>query len=771
MNGKVFVLPLLLAVTLVFTACGGEGTPPGAGGATAVNGGALSVQLTTPPPATMIAGQQMGVVATVNNDKNSAGVTWSCAPANACGVFTGGNPAGQTLSGIDILFTAPVAAANGPITPFLAYTVTITATSNADSSQSASATITVGQQYAFVLNGGYGGWGMAGSVTLDGQGNILSGEADSEAPGFIGHFAVTPSSVTNSASFYSVDATGHGIMSLDFSGPGFASDVQTHGITATSNSHLVLAEEDQFNGWSYGDGGSMDLQTAGPNFSGAQVLGGYSFTFSGYSGAMGENTSWAGIFTADGTATATTPGNITGGIFDENAGNNGGGCGYNSAPTGNPAPNNCTPVNAAGLSFTGTYTAPDASGRGTLILSATPDTIKACGANPTAACTQTQYAYYLVTPEVLRLAVMNNNGDGATSGSAFGQGSLATAANDTNAALSGGFVFSYFGFGDNNNGGDVGVAAGQFATATDGSGDIISGVMDLNVADGGAPASTIVTPDIPLANPSAIAISGSPRGTLTTPSGQIYNIYLTDPTLNLLDPNNPSGAGGALLLEANNTSATTPYGNAIGVMIPQDAAAAAFAGSYATLLFQESNDSGSCCDNDSGFTGDFTVSTTTPGTFSGEGDFQGTGGNAEGQCCETLVTGPLTGTFAADLTPGHQGRFIGTILTTPCYPFYVPDPTSPTPCGTVFSGNGILEPSAGAQVSFYLANGSQGFIVETDTTAPVFGVLEAQGAISISAAAAKRARAQQQHSHPKNLLQTTGEQHGRFSGPAGSGHE
>jgi len=318
---------------------------------------------------------------------------------------------------------------------------------------------------------------------------------------------------------------------------------------------------------------------------------------------------------------------------------------------------------------------------------------------------------------------------------------LATAANDTTSALSGSFIFSYFGFGDNNNGGDSSAAAGQFTT--DGSGNVTAGIMDVNVADGGSPAPSIATTDIPLTLTAAISISGSARGTLTTPSGQIYNIYLTDPNLNLLDPNNPSGAGGALLFEANNPS--VPYGNAIGIMIPQSAPApTSLAGSYAILLSNQSN-TGGCCSYDGGFTGDFTVSTTTPGTFSGEGDFQGTGTNNA-----TLTTGPLTGTFTADLS--NAGHFTGTITTTPAFPF------------------GIGGTTPGTEgVDFFVANSSQAFIIETDTLAPIFGAVEAQGTIT-GGAAAKRPRAQQQHSYPKNLLQTTGEPHGR-SGQAGSGRE
>jgi hypothetical protein len=726
MNGKVLVVPFLLAVTLVLTACGGQGVPPGAGGSTAVDGGKLTVQLTQGPPATMQSGQQSGLFATVFNDKNNAGVTWSCTPANACGSFT----PGTTGYLIDTLYIAPAL-------PVINETVQITATSVADSTQSASASLLVyagetllNGQYAIVLFPGNGSFGMVASVALDGNGNVTAGEADGSANGF---YWSAPS-ITGT---YTLDAAGHGDISLSLTDTTCCGTLQqTHGITATSNSHLVIAEEDNFNGLTIGAVGSMDLQTAGPAFSGSQVSGGYSFTLAGYSHAAGENASWGGIFTADGTATTGTPGNVTGGIFDENVGNNGGGSGYNSALA--------TP--SAGLPFTGTYTAPDASGRGIITLSSSPDTPGPCGASPLPACTQ--YVYYLVTPEVLQLTSMTNVGNAGNTGSAFGQGSLATAANDTNAALSGGFVFSYYGFGDNNNGGDSGAAAGQFAT--DGSGTVTGGIMDLNVANGGSPTPSIATTGISLTG-STYSFAGSPRGTFTDPSGQVYNVYLTDPNLNLLDPNNTSGGGGALLLEANNPSA--PYGNAIGVLLPQaDAATAALAGSYAVMLSNQSN-LGGCCNYDGGLTGDLTVSTTAPGTFSGEGDFQGSGANNA-----TLTTGPLTGTFTADATnPGH---FTGTIVTAPAFPLEI----------------GATTPGT-ENVDFFLANGSQGFVIETDTIAPVFGVVEAQGTITGAAAVATRhPRAQQQQrSHPKNLLQITGEQHGhasgQTSGQAGSGRE
>jgi hypothetical protein len=475
---------------------------------------------------------------------------------------------------------------------------------------------------------------------------------------------------------YNVDATGHGSMTLNLINTIFGTFPQTHSITATSNSHLVIAEDDEFAGLTIGGIGSMDLQTAGPNFSASQVSGGYSFTSTGFSNAAGLNGNWGGIFTADGVGT------ISGGFLDANFVGTNGGQGYVSTP------------------FTGTFTAPDGNGRGTMILS-TGDT----------------YAYYIVTPEVLRISKTTNAGSYvANTGSAFGQGSVAS----TNAALTGSYVFGDIGF---DVPGNATGAAGQFTT--DGGGNITAGVMDLNDSGAG-----VVIAGLSLAG-STYSISGSPRGTIIGPSGQTYNVYLTDPNLNLLDPNSTSGTGGALLLETDAT-----FG-AIGVVLPQaDPASATIQGTYATVLSDQNNPP----NLDGGFTGVFTAPSSGAGTFSGEGEFD-----------TNSLNGPLSGTFAAD--GANPGRFTGTITTTPGFPNGTPGDTTP---GT-------------ENVSYYLANSSQGFVVETDSVAPVTGVLELQVPASPASVADKRQRTTQQSSH--RAIQTTGRAARSLPRHAGSTHE
>ena len=623
----------LCIASLTLSACGGSSNGGGSGSPT-------QVQIVQPPPDFVQMGTPVGLVATVTNDSNNAGVTWSCTPADSCGTFS------PTTTGFDIttLYTPPSTPPAG--TTSVNIPVTITATSVADSSLSASSNVTlqVGSvallqgQYAFAQQG-YASFGLIGSVILDGNGNITGGEADGSANGFY-------TDVPTITGTYTVDATGHGSITYTLTNTGCCGTfTQTNSLTVTSSSHAVIAESDQFNGLTIGGIGSLDLQASAPDFSASQVSGGYSFSLTGFSsaavkaaGGTGLNGTWAGVFTADGA------GNVSSGTFDT------------SEAGGAP--------NYSSVSFTGTYSAPDAFGRGVLSTDLNGGT---------------DYVYYIVTPEVLRLTSMTNTGYAGTTGSAFGQGSVGT----TNAAISGSYIFDSLGF---DVGGSATASAGQFTA--DGSGNISSGIMDLNDSGSG-----VLTTGLSWAG-SSYVISGSPRGTITGPSGQTYNVYLTDPNLNLLDPNNPTGTGGALLLE------TDASYSGIGILLPQaDPSSATLQGPYALQL----SDQNGPANSDGGYTGSFGTSSTSLGTFSGEGDFQT-------QNTVDPVLGPLSGVVVADTA--NPGRLTGTITTTPAFP------------------NGDIAGTApgSEQVSLYMANSSQGFVVETDSVAPVSGIVEAQAA-------------------------------------------
>lgn len=684
MNRASVRILLLTALTFVFVTLSGCG-----GSYNSSKGGPTSVQFTQPPPPFLMPGSTTGLVATVANDTNNKGVNWTCSTpgGGSCGSFSPSTTGYQ----IDTVYTAPTSGPAGAVT----MPVTVTATSVADGSKSTSTTINVyvatpallSGQYAFVLEG-FASFGMAGSIVLDGKGNITDGEAEASANSFYSTVGRLNTGGNGGAltGTYTVDPTGHGELVLNLNTSCCGTFTQAHSLTVTSSSHALIAENDEFDGLTIGGVGSLDLQTAGPNFSPSQVSGGYSFTLTGFSsaavkasGGTGLNGSWAGIFTADGGSA------ITSGILDVNYA--GGAPGFTSTP------------------FTGSFTGPDTFGRGTLTF---------LGAN---AGNNATYAYYIVTPEVLRLTV----GDQTTAnyagntGSAFGQGSVVT----TTAALSGSYVFSDLGF---DVPGNAMGAAGQITA--DGNAKITAGLMDLN--DSGNSGTLMLA--FPFTG--TYSISGSPRGTIVGPGGQTYNIYLTDPNLNLLDPNNSSGAGGALLLETDATF------SAMGLAIPQaNPSSATLQGPYAMLLSDQNNPPNS----NGGFTGSFgAFSSSGAINFSGEGDFQ-----TSPQFSPTPVVGPVSGTIAADTNnPGH---FEGSVITTPAFP-------TDTPVGK--SG-----PTAGAEkVSLYLANSSQGFIVETDTVAPVTGLLEAQDPPKTGAQAV-------QVSHADVVHQDQGQAIRRVKGP------
>src|ERR1700689_2526846 len=224
MNRRVSFLCLVIFALAFLAACGtGYDNPPG------TTTGTLTAQMVQAPPPAITAGATAGIAATVLYDNKNGGGTWSCAPAGACGTFS------PTTTGYQVgtLYTAP---ATGPA-GVLNVPVTITATSVTDNTKTASATTTVQVatsallqgQYAFVLEG-YASNGMVGSVTLDGKGNIASGEADASANGF---YSTVPS-ITGT---YALDPRGHGTLAFSLNNTGCCSTfAQTHAITCVSTS-------------------------------------------------------------------------------------------------------------------------------------------------------------------------------------------------------------------------------------------------------------------------------------------------------------------------------------------------------------------------------------------------------------------------------------------------------------------------------------------------------------------------------------------------------
>ena len=464
----------------------------------------ISVSISQAPPTTMLANTTASVAATVTND--SAGVNWSCTPTGSCGSFS---PT-QTGSGVTTTYTAPDSVQS----------VTITATSVTDSSKNANAPVSVTvNNFTFYLSGletGENFYGIAGTITMDGTGNILGGETDyNDADGITSQ----PGGDTISGGVVTVDSTsGQGTITLITSNPAVGvAGTETLGVQFVNSNHALIV---QFDG-SATSSGSMDFQTTP-----APLSGSFSFALSGVNSgfvtgrrAVTNSVVSGGVFATDGA-------NITNGQIDLDDGGT---------------------IEMHGTAFTGTMTGPDLLGRGTITDSYTDD----------------MFVYYVVGPEAIRIIDVDA-GDSAV-GSAYGQGTS-----------SGGFSINSVGqsvfYLQSNPLGFNYAAAGMFVPYYGAS--TLSGVADVNEEGLAVEASPIVTADF--------AVGPDGYGQITFTNGGVEDVthlgmYMTDPNLNLLDPNNTStGLGGALLVELDSVM------NGTGMVLPQtDIVAADFSGSYA----------------------------------------------------------------------------------------------------------------------------------------------------------------------------------------------
>lgn len=526
----------------------------------------------------------------IQGDTANAGLSLTCVPANACGSFsqtTVSAPQSGTYV-FDFVYTAPASVPPGIM-------ATLIATSNADNAQSVGTPITIANSastvstlsgtFAFMNRGidanGYNG--IAGSVTLDGQGNVSGGEFDSADPSSVISATILPTGSPDingnpSASGYTLDQFGHGILTIEFNYNGSVYEM-IYSVTATSSAHAMLSEVDEMGDLT----GTLDLQ--GGNFSPAQFSGNYSFVSAGENIARSVPMNFGGIFTADG-ASSIGPGTLD----------------INAAGTYRTGP------------FTAVFTAPDSYGRGTLTF---------------ASASPLKFAYYIVGPEVIRLVEIDG-ATGVTAGSAYGQGTSATV---NNAQVAGNYVFAMHGYGVNGANG----MAGQFVA--DGSGNA-TGVLDRN--DSGATAFAS-----PLSG-ATYSFSGSARGSLATQDGSFTaNVYMIDPNINLLDPSNPIGGGGGLMLETD----ANAFDN--GLLASQTVASPS--GNYAMGWRYRPG-------TVNGFANNFDVAVTaalvigTGGVFSGEGEW------------DVVMSGlgpdqPMYGNFAADAN--NPGRYTGAFSPSP----------------------------------------------------------------------------------------------------------
>ena len=521
----------------------------------------VTLTLSAAPPATLPTSGTASLAATVANDSTNAGVDWTCTPTGTCGTF---NPA-HTASGAATVYTAPGTAGS--------VVLTATATALATATQSATVTITTASNvsdlsgsFAFALAGldvNSHAYSLAGTVALDGNGNVTAGEQDYNN----GHGTLSPQpsgdSITGGT--YTVGSDGRGTLTLITNNAALGvTGTETFSLVIVNGKHALLTQTDASGTGS----GTFDAQTVAGGLT--QLTGTYSFTVAGADGNNSE---------------------VFGGTFISNA------AGAFTHVTVDSSSNGSV---HKGGSNTGTYTAPDASGRGTFAFG---------GDN---------FVYYVIGPEALRLIVVES---GETDlGVAIGQG----AGPFSSASLTGNFVFK-------NASAETG--AGSYASAglftTDGNGNITTGFADVDEAGTVTSAAFTGTYTLAANGYGSIAIAGGATQHVTT-----LGVYAIDPAINPLDPNNASGGGGALILDLDPTNVGG------GVLLPQ-VASPTFTGNY-SIGYRAFTPAGV----EQNATGQVAV---------GNGSFTGTADSNTLPTVGVNLGVSVSGTFTADAT--HVGRF------------------------------------------------------------------------------------------------------------------
>jgi hypothetical protein len=493
---------------------------------TNIAGAVVSITATsgTPQSATVNAAFGAPLVVTVTSAGSPLSgvlVTFEVPATGAGGTFAGGvNTATTNANGVA---TSPTFTANGSVG-----TYTVTATVESGSEPADFILTNTAINYAFYLSGleaindGPNFYALAGSVSVDGNGNVLGGKQDYNDG--LGLQSPEPSgdSILPGTTALSVDpATGQGTLTLTTNNTSLGvNGVETLGVQFVNTNHALIV---QFDG-SATSSGSMDLQTLSSTLND----GNYAFTLSGVDPGY-ESIVFGGVFSISASGTALQ------GTFDvDDAG--------------------ATTTPRLGTAFSGTITGPDAFGRGTITSAALPETLN----------------YYVVGPEAMRIIDVDVDTGDSGVGSVFGQGT----GTFSNASL-GSSVFGV----ESNSFGNLYAAAGMFTTVP--ASGTFNGVADDNEYD-----NDTIVPDASISGNYTVASNG--YGSLTIAAGDLGNIsllgiYMTDPLLNLEDPNNTtSGLGGALIADLDISSTNSSGVNGTGILLPQTPfSTASFAGSYA----------------------------------------------------------------------------------------------------------------------------------------------------------------------------------------------
>jgi len=525
MNHKKYttISALLFLAASFLTGCSNS-NPPSVDSIAATSGSpSQSAAINTAFGAPLIA----TVVSNGQNPVSGVIVTFTAPATGASGTFANGTSTETDTTNANGVATSTTFTANQTIGTYMVTAAASAVTTTADFSMKNTTALVTSSNYSFYLvglesaNDGPNFYALAGSVNIDSTGVVVSGEQDyNDASNFT---SPEPSGdIIVGGALREDPTTGQGTLVLVTNNPNLGVDgTEILGVQFVNSNHALII---QFDG-SATSSGSMDTQTLPSTLS-----GGYAFTLSGVDGDYNPLV-LGGVFSISGTT-------LQNGLYDINDETD-------------------DKFVALGTAFTGTVSTPDSFGRGTIT------------GTGLAGITGITLNYYIVGPEAIR--IIDVDPYDSSCGSAYGQGS----GTFTNASL-GSSVFGVEGdpWGFNYS------AAGQFTVPSGGTllgvddndeeGEIssaspISGTY--SIADNGYGSMTIHRIDLP--NGGVVAEEGI--GGISA-----LGIYMTDPTLNLSDPNNThTGMGGALVVDLDGPLIGT------GVLIPQtDTSAASFAGNY-----------------------------------------------------------------------------------------------------------------------------------------------------------------------------------------------
>jgi len=674
----------LIFVCLVFSflaACGGSSSTP-------------------PPPPTIVitatsgSGQKANVgeaftnmlVATVTSDGAPASgvmVTFTLVPATAGQSCT---PSATTVATAADGSASITCTANS--TPG-AYTVTAAA-KGATAPASFAESNLAPRVFVFYVNGlennAFDGpvyYGIAGAVGFDLNGNIVGGEQDynDAQNGYISP-AETISATGSSMTVNPTTGTGTLVLNVSASNTGVgAAGIETFAIQFTNASHALIT---QFDG-SATSSGSFDLQTAS-----SESGGNFAFTLSGLNFA-GFPFAFGGVFSdASGAIHGTYDENDAGAVLPGNA-----------------------------LTATDNGVGTDVFGRGSITGFTDPHNGNA----------PISLVYYVVGPEVLR--IIDIDADDAMAGSAYGQGG-ATSFDST--------VLSKDVFGILDNTEDAYfAAAGQLVAAHSAVGTYSATFSGEGDDEEGGTIMATGTPGGVAGNYSfSTTVLGYGSMTGITGLGSIHTLglYATDPTLNLLDPNNTSATnlGAALVLGLDD------FAQGTGIVVPQGTIASDGSDLNNSYGFgaQAFTGNGSFPDGNSGWEYDF----VGEGTFASLVFTTGTGGPPT----PAEISDPFASFVSGTPDEYRAVPIAGTASTPDAAGRYTFPSATPFAVGPVGGSGG---PTVDFTVIMYEAGPGLLFSFDEDESSVWLGIFQEKSASPLLATHAKRGAPARSQAKPK----------------------